>query len=177
MLGSKHSAPRKPLLVKSAGQPFEIQGGEALAAGESKFVAGQRPSFPVTPGRLAVAKSLLRRQTGNDEQKVANSVSSRCKPVQSCVSPRSQTESSSRALQPDQPPLEESPKFLARHYSPTEIAELWGLSVDYVRRIFEKEPGVLVLGNAQPRRGKRSYTTLRIPAFVVERVHRRLTRV
>lgn len=70
-----------------------------------------------------------------------------------------------------------APDYAVRHYSPAEIAELWCLSVDSVRNIFEKEPGVLVLGNQQPRRGKRSYTTLRIPAHVVERVHQRLTRV
>lgn len=67
--------------------------------------------------------------------------------------------------------------FTERHYSPAEIAELWSLSVDSVRKIFEHESGVLVLGNQQPRRGKRSYTTLRIPAHVLERVHRKLSRV
>ena len=65
------------------------------------------------------------------------------------------------------------PAFAVRHYSPKEIAELWGLSVDTVRKLFEHEPGVLVIGNPSPRRGKRSYTTLRIPAHVVERVYRR----
>ena len=70
-----------------------------------------------------------------------------------------------------------APEFAVRHYSPAEIAELWSLSVDTVRKMFEKEPGVLVIGNTVPRRGKRSYTTLRIPAHVVERIHRRLTRV
>lgn len=64
-----------------------------------------------------------------------------------------------------------------RHYSPAEIAELWNLSADFVRKIFDKEPGVLVIGNTQPRRGKRSYTTLRIPQAVLDRVHRRMTRV
>jgi len=68
-------------------------------------------------------------------------------------------------------------EFAVRHYSPAEIAELWSLSVDTVRKMFEKEPGVLVIENTLPRRGKRSYTTLRIPAQVVDRVHRRLTRV
>lgn len=67
--------------------------------------------------------------------------------------------------------------FAVRHYSPAEIAELWSISVDSVRKLFESEPGVLVLGNAVPRRGKRSYTTLRIPQHVAERVHRRLTKV
>jgi hypothetical protein len=72
---------------------------------------------------------------------------------------------------------EDAPGYAVRHYSPGEIAELWSLSVDSVRKIFENEPGVLVLGNTQPRRGKRSYTTLRIPANVMERVHRRLSKV
>ena len=65
------------------------------------------------------------------------------------------------------------PIFTARHYSPKEISELWGLSVDTVRTLFEREPGVLVIGNPSPRRGKRSYTTLRIPQHVAERVYRR----
>lgn len=72
---------------------------------------------------------------------------------------------------------QDTPGYAVRHYSPAEIAELWSLSVDSVRKIFENEPGVLVLGNAQSRRGKRSYTTLRIPAHVMERVHRRLSKV
>jgi hypothetical protein len=64
-----------------------------------------------------------------------------------------------------------------RHYSPAEIATRWNLSVDTVRKIFENEPGVLVIGNTRPRRGKRSYTTMRIPGEVIERVHRRLLNV
>jgi hypothetical protein len=34
-----------------------------------------------------------------------------------------------------------------RHYSPAEVAELWNLSPDSIRKIFENEPGVLVIGN------------------------------
>jgi hypothetical protein len=34
-----------------------------------------------------------------------------------------------------------------RHYSPAEIAEIWNLSADCVRNIFENELGVLVIGN------------------------------
>ena len=69
------------------------------------------------------------------------------------------------------------PRFAIRHYTVVEIAQLWHLSDDAVRNIFEKEPGVLMLGGAQPKRGKRSYTTLRIPEDVVERVHRRMSRL
>ena len=53
---------------------------------------------------------------------------------------------------------EESPRVMAssfqldtsahteRHYAVTEIAEMWNLSPDKVRELFENEPGVLVLG-------------------------------
>ena len=74
------------------------------------------------------------------------------------------SESSSRA----QPTFEP-------HYSVEEIAENWGLSVDFVRRLFLRETGVVVFWRQQP--GKRVYRTLRIPESVVERVHRRMTKV
>ncbi len=61
-----------------------------------------------------------------------------------------------------------------RHYAVTEIAELWNLSADKVRELFEDEPGVLVIGDRSPRR-KRRYVTLRIPQSVLERVHSRLS--
>ena len=64
-------------------------------------------------------------------------------------------------------------RFQERHYAVAEIAELWNLSLDVVRKLFEREPGVLVLGD-HGSRSKRRYTTLRIPQSVVERVHRRL---
>ena len=53
------------------------------------------------------------------------------------------------------------------------IGALWSLSPDADRKLFEREPGVLVIGEASPK-GKRRYTTLRVPESVVERVHRRL---
>ncbi len=61
-----------------------------------------------------------------------------------------------------------------RHYSVEEVAALWQLSKDSVRRLFRDELGVLVL-SPRNRKGKRSYITLRIPASVLERVHRRLS--
>ncbi|SRR6266403_2854569 len=61
-----------------------------------------------------------------------------------------------------------------RHYAVTEIAELWNLSADKVRDLFQNEPGVLVIGERSPRR-KRRYVTLRIPQSVLERVHSRLS--
>jgi len=70
--------------------------------------------------------------------------------------------------------VEQHPDFAKRHYSVAEIAFLWNLSSDKVRRLFEAEPGVLVLGGAQSRYGRRRHRTLRIPESVAERVYRRL---
>jgi hypothetical protein len=64
-------------------------------------------------------------------------------------------------------------RFQERHYAVAEVSEMWNLSTDVVRKIFEREPGVLVVGD-HGSRSKRRYTTLRIPQSVVERVHRRL---
>jgi hypothetical protein len=63
--------------------------------------------------------------------------------------------------------------FAERHYTVGQIAELWDLSPDVIRKLFEREPGVLVIGG-QGSRSKRRYTILRLPQSVVERVHRRL---
>jgi hypothetical protein len=70
------------------------------------------------------------------------------------------------------------PQF-EQHFSPQELASVWGLSSTKVRRMFQEEPGVLRIGEPSRRLGrklKRSYYTLRIPASVAERVHRRMCR-
>jgi hypothetical protein len=67
------------------------------------------------------------------------------------------------------------PAYCERHYSPAELAELWNLSVDTLRRLFVNEPGVLQISS--PRRGRRNYATMRIPETVAERVHRKLSSV
>jgi transcriptional regulator GlxA family with amidase domain len=58
-----------------------------------------------------------------------------------------------------------------RHHSVADVASMWNLSEDTVRRMFQNEPGVLVLGGHSCSR-KRRYATLRIPQSVLERVHR-----
>ncbi len=35
-----------------------------------------------------------------------------------------------------------------RHWTPEQLGELWGLSADSIRRLFEREPGVLVIERA-----------------------------
>ena len=65
------------------------------------------------------------------------------------------------------------PIFQERHYTVGEIAETLNLSCEKTRDLFEREPGVLVIGRGGSR-GKRGYHILRIPESVVERVYRRL---
>lgn len=65
--------------------------------------------------------------------------------------------------------------FSERHYSVKEVAEMWSLSPDAVRRVFADEPGVLVIGDSSSPY-KRTYRTLRIPQSTLERVHRRMSR-
>ena len=68
----------------------------------------------------------------------------------------------------------ETSVHIERHYAVAEIAEMWNLSADKVRELFENEPGVLMIGERSPRH-KRRYVTLRIPQSVLERIHRRLS--
>ena len=60
------------------------------------------------------------------------------------------------------------------YYTVAEIAEMWKVSKDHARRIFDQEPGVLVF-SAPAKKYKRGYRTLRIPASVLDRVIRRMT--
>jgi hypothetical protein len=62
---------------------------------------------------------------------------------------------------------------IARHYSPSELAEAWGVSVETIRAIFRQEAGVLKIGSPGTKY-KWGYTTLRIPQEVAARVHRGL---
>ena len=61
---------------------------------------------------------------------------------------------------------------LQRFHSPEQIAELWALSAHTIRRLFENEPGVLVIERPHIY-GKRRYRTLRIPESVAQRVYHR----
>jgi len=60
-----------------------------------------------------------------------------------------------------------------QHFSPKQLADLWGFSPDFIRDTFRKEPGVLAI-NRPEKLHKKGYLTLRIPASVAARVHSRL---
>jgi hypothetical protein len=59
-----------------------------------------------------------------------------------------------------------------RHFSVDELSALWGMSDDFVRRLFLHEPGVVVFCHYRP--GRRVYRTLRIPESVAQRIHTRM---
>lgn len=59
--------------------------------------------------------------------------------------------------------------------TPEEVADRLRIDGKTVRRLFLNEPGVIVI--CFPRKGKRVYRTLRIPASVFQRVVTRLATV
>lgn len=65
-------------------------------------------------------------------------------------------------------------RMYERHYTPAELADLWNLSTDTVRRMFENETGVLVFENPV-RSSSRRFRTLRIPESVAQRVYSRFS--
>jgi hypothetical protein len=73
--------------------------------------------------------------------------------------------------------MSETPIFtgIEKHYRYKELRPLTGLSDRSLRRLFEDEPGVVVLPHAICRK-KRKYDTILIPESVVQRVLSRLTR-
>jgi hypothetical protein len=70
------------------------------------------------------------------------------------------------------------PVFADEHYSPPQVAKMWNLDIKTVRRIFEREPGVLTIDNGELKGhiSRRRYRTLRIPRQVLERVHERMSK-
>jgi uncharacterized ubiquitin-like protein YukD len=62
---------------------------------------------------------------------------------------------------------------IERHYTAREIADLWKVSDDTIRKLFENVHGVLKISQP-PRRGRRSYVSLRIPESVLLKRHAEL---
>ena len=52
-------------------------------------------------------------------------------------------------------------------YTPQQVADYLHLDTSSVRRILADRPGIVVIGRATARGGKRSYSTLRIPLSVL----------
>lgn len=62
------------------------------------------------------------------------------------------------------------------HYTIDQLSKRWGLSRRIITALFEREPGVLVIGPDQSGtiKTRRKYRTIRIPTDVAERVYQRL---
>lgn len=58
-----------------------------------------------------------------------------------------------------------------RHYTPQEIAEIWQVDPNTVRRLFRDRPGVLRIESRRVRRGARPYVSLRIPESTLRAFH------
>jgi transcriptional regulator GlxA family with amidase domain len=65
-------------------------------------------------------------------------------------------------------------KSVDRALTVADVAALTGFSRDTITRMFQHEPGVLVLARPSANH-KRRYRSIRIPRAVYERVVRRLT--
>jgi hypothetical protein len=59
---------------------------------------------------------------------------------------------------------------LERHYSVAEVASLWNVSPDSIRRLFRNRLDVFKLDSPDTKT-KRGYCVLRIPESVVKAVH------
>jgi hypothetical protein len=62
---------------------------------------------------------------------------------------------------------------LEKHYTVSEVASLWNLSEDSIRRLFRDRADVLKLDSPEKMK-KRGYCVLRIPESVVKAVHAKM---
>lgn len=58
-------------------------------------------------------------------------------------------------------------------YTVKELAFLWNMSAESIRRLFEREPGTLIF--TIQRTGRRTYRNMRIPGRVALRIQNRMT--
>ena len=70
--------------------------------------------------------------------------------------------------------MSEAPLALGKHYTLTQVMEMWGWSRSKLPEVFRDEPGVLQSHIRTLRPRKRQNVTLRIPESVLLRVHERL---
>jgi len=62
-----------------------------------------------------------------------------------------------------------------KHFTAREIAKLWAISPDEVRKLFRDYPGVLKI-EKPARRGRRGYRSIRVPESVVLKRHAELNK-
>jgi len=69
--------------------------------------------------------------------------------------------------------MEHGPLDPNYYYTVKELAFLWNMSPESIRRLFEREPGTIIF--AFQRTGRRMYRNFRVPGHVALRVHNRMT--
>ena len=62
-----------------------------------------------------------------------------------------------------------------KHYTPDELAKLWHVSGNTVRRMFHDVDGVMLLDRAETMH-KRAHCSMRIPASVAQRIYEQYTK-
>jgi hypothetical protein len=60
--------------------------------------------------------------------------------------------------------------MMERHFTVSELSEMWGFSGNFINGRFRDEPGVMHT-QKKSSKGKRAYGALRIPQSVAERVY------
>jgi hypothetical protein len=63
--------------------------------------------------------------------------------------------------------------FTEKHYRIAELAELWGIGRETVRKIVKDEPGVIQIRQGR----KKVHTTYSVPESVARRIHSRMSNV
>lgn len=62
-------------------------------------------------------------------------------------------------------------RFVEKHYRIAELAELWGLGRETIRKMLIDEPGVIKIRLGR----KKAHTTYTVPDSVAQRIHSRLS--
>jgi hypothetical protein len=72
----------------------------------------------------------------------------------------------------DAPGAIEAGRFSEKHFRIGELAEIWGLGRETIRKLVKDEPGVILIRQGR----KKAHTTYSVPESVARRIHTRLTR-
>ena len=72
----------------------------------------------------------------------------------------------------DDPSVLEEARFAEKHYRIGELAELWGLGRETIRKMLIDEPGVVKIRLGR----KKAHTTYSVPHSVARRIHNKLSR-
>jgi hypothetical protein len=63
--------------------------------------------------------------------------------------------------------------FIEKHYRIAELAGIWGIGRETVRKIVKDEPGVIQIRQGR----KKTHTTYSVPESVARRIHSRMSNV